>query len=374
MNPRERMLALGVLLVVVLAGGAFLFHQLFFVPLQEREASIQALQQDIDKKQERIFQVEADRPKLERWKQLSLPADVDMARLNYEKYLSELMLDSGFAAGTFSVTAKQADAKSSPQINKEPIYTKLDFTAAGHGKLENLVTFLEQFYQTGLLQQVKNIQVLRPLTPGPQQQQNELDINLTVEALVVAGAERRSTLLQVLDNRLAAVYGAMALRGGLAGLALVPAVTGPTGPVGPGTLAQPKRSYAAIARKNIFYGETDQRPIEEVEVTQFVHLTDISQNHKRWEAWLYDRLNNRRQRLRSEPGFNSFRVLDEKGETAVRGVVIRIDSRDLIFRVDSNYYSIHVGQSLDEAMKASLTMEQRKARGLATPQTTAKKE
>ena len=58
-------------------------------------------------------------------------------------------------------------------------------------------------------------------------------------------------------------------------------------------------------------------------------------------------------------------MVDEKGDTVLRGKVVRIDPSDLVFKVDQNenYYSIHVGQTLEEAMKAPLTSEQRKTMG-----------
>src|SRR5262249_10237098 len=102
----------------------------------------------------------------------------------------------------------------------------------------------------------------------------------------------------------------------------------------------------------------------EVEVTEFVHLTDISQGPRRSEAWLYNRLTNKRTRLRAERGFDRFVVVDEKGDTRCQGTVIRMDDRDVIFKVKDNYYSIHVGQTLEDALKKPLTGEQRRTLGL----------
>ena len=79
MNARERMLAIGVLVVVVLAGGGFLFHNLFLAPLEERKQSIVAMQQDIQKKEDRIHQIQADLPRLDRWRRLSLPKTIAAA-------------------------------------------------------------------------------------------------------------------------------------------------------------------------------------------------------------------------------------------------------------------------------------------------------
>lgn len=366
MNPRERILALGVLAIIVVAVGAFLFHQLFFEPLQNRNASIVAMQDDLEKKEERVRQINAERQRLARYRQLSLPADANVARREYEKYLSELLRQCGVPGGSFTVTAQPIDAKSSPAITgKGPVYTKLPFAVQAHADLGVVVAILEKFYKTGLLHQIRNLQIQRPLTTSQGQRQGELDLTMRVEALIVAGTEPRAYLVPHIDRRLLAAHLAATMQRGPAALAYVPWIVGPTGPLGPGLLAEPPRQYATIASKNIFTGPplppaTPEPTGDEVEVTQFVHLTDITHNALRSEAFLYDRYNNRKTRLRAEPGFDSFRVQDGEGETLLRGRVIRIDQRDLVFRVDENYYSIHVGQSLEEVLKSPLKPDQLK--------------
>ena len=72
--------------------------------------------------------------------------------------------------------------------------------------------------------------------------------------------------------------------------------------------------------------------VKDVDFTRFIYLTDITQNERRTEAFLYDRYNNLRTRLRASAGFDSFRFLDSKGEPLVRGEVARINDREVIIR------------------------------------------
>lgn len=358
MTARERFLAAGVLLVVVLAGGAFLLYHFLMVPLRDRDASIQVLSADIERKDDRVREITAERAKLTRWRALSLPTDIDLARREYERYLSELLRESGFAPGAYSVVPKPTDSKTAPTVpGKGPIYTRLTFTVQAHGSLNDLVHMLKEFYHTSLLHQVQLLTIQRPLTPGPQQAADALDINLTIEALSVAGGGNRPYLLPNLDPRLMLIDTAAALRGGPAGMALAAWGGTPMGPSGPGTLAEPHRDYAAIASRNIFFGDTAQNAAQrdDVEVTRFVHLTDITNNGRYQEAFLYDRTSNRKTRLRAQAGFDSFRIQDSAGETLVRGKVTRIDARDLVFQVDDKVYAMHVGQSLDEALRKALS-------------------
>jgi hypothetical protein len=360
-------LASGVLFVILLAGMAVVFYQFLLVPLRDREATVRSMQDDIEKKQDRIHEVLASRVKTERWRAMSLPSDIDLARREYEKYLSALLRDSGFAGGSFSVVPKPSDSKTVPTIpGKGPVYTRLAFTVMAHGNLSSLVLMLRDFYRSPLLHQIKSLSIRRPLTSGPQQQADDLDIDVAIEALSVAGAGHRSYLLPNVEPALFVLDAVAGLRRGIPGLALAAWTGSPMGPNGPGLLARGRRAYSAIAAKNVFLGEPEEeRRGEEVQVTRFVHLTDVTRDERRWEAFLYDRTSNKKTRLRAEAGFDAFRISDEEGEALLRGRVIRIDLRDVVFRVEDKYYAIHVGESLEEALEKPLSGNQVKELGLA---------
>src|SRR5207248_780597 len=167
-------------------------------------------------------------------------------------YLSDLLKKSGF---TSAYVNPKAPEKSSQVITgKGPIYTRLPFTIQARATLASLVDMLEQFYHTPLLHEVKRLSISRPAAVGTQPQSSELDIHLTVEALIVAGAEDRADLLPGVSRRLLALDAVAALQQGPTGLGLVIWAAGPAGPTGPGVLAQPPRQYAAIAKRNIFLG------------------------------------------------------------------------------------------------------------------------
>jgi hypothetical protein len=375
MNPRERILAMAVLGVVILVGLGFLFHQFVFAGLQQRDAEITSLkasiaskQADLASKQRWMNQKLKDKPRLAYWKQLSLPVNTELSRKDHQKYLSELkrryenylgeaLDESGFSPG-HRISSKVIEPATKAPAGKAAVYTAITFTVEdAHADLAGLVKFMERFYRTSLLHHIKSLSVLRPQTARPNQRPGELDIKLTIEALLVTGAEDRAQLLPEPDRRAAVLDAVAALRGGPGGLGLVPWASGPSGPLGPGVLAVPPRQYAAIARRNVFFNQPAapvERPAEEVQVTQFVYLTDITHTEKGAEAFLYDRYNNRRIRLRASAGFNTFRLRDSQGETLVQGKVLTIEDRDLTFQVDEAKYTIHVGQSLKEAMEKPL--------------------
>lgn len=367
MNQRERLLALGVLIVAVLGGVSFLFYKVFWSPLQELDASRAMLQQDVDAKELRVRRIEEAKGRLERWKQLSLPSDSSFARREYEIYLSDLLYKSGFTPG-YNVMPRAAEKSSQVITGKGPIYMRLPFTIQARASLASLVDMLEHFYRTPLLHQIKRLSISRPSTVGTQPQPAELDVHMTVEALIVAGAENRLTLLPPVARRLLALDVVAALQQAPTGLGLVIWAAGPTGRLGPGVLAQPPRQYAAIAKRNVFLGSTAADRADVAEVARYVHLTDITHNTERPcpEAFFYDRYNGRTTRLRAETGFDTFRILDSEGETLVHGKVLRLEGREMVFQADDTYYSMHVGENLEQAMKHRLTSEELKVLGFGT--------
>jgi hypothetical protein len=341
MNPRERILAIAVIGVVILGGLGVMFHQFFLSPYRDRKANLELLQKQGQTKELRIAEIAAQRPQLERYRQLSLPADINVAELEYGRFLNGLLNKADIK--DIRVTPRRPDARNTPALaNKTPIYTKLLFAVEGRTSLDNLSKLLESFYRTALMHQIKTLSVTRPLTLTQGQRNDELNLQMTVEALVVTGAEKRATLMPQFDRRLAAADITSAVSFSPTGLGLALWAIGPFGPLGPGNLADPARDYSAIAFKNIFFGPppaTVKQTEPETELLRHVTLTSITIDvgRKRREAALYDRFTNRQTRLRVMGGFNQFALLqNNQGATLVQGEVMRIDERSLVFRVGIN--------------------------------------
>jgi hypothetical protein len=333
----------------------------------------------------RIAKIRKRRPDLDRWKKMSLPADAvdaaaaapapgrpaagdvaraDLARREYEEELSKMLRASGFDAGAFSIIPKAPDAKTTPQLaNKKPIYTRLLFTVQAKGDLASLVDFLGRFYKLRLLHLIRNLTIQKPLggeSRGGGTAPTDVEVNLTVEALVLDTAEQRKTLL-------------------------------PEKPVElPPALARTDKDYAMIAGKNMFFGPPPPAPREApkqfVDVTPFVRLNGITSGPAGLEATLWDGYHNRDYRIspRSLGGFRveatftlnnrkrtdtdrsgaALTLRDAEGEITDQWQIVRIDPREVILRDDleGRYYGLHLGQTLAE-MKL-LSKDELAARGV----------
>lgn len=329
MNPRERTLAFILLAVIVLMGGGLLFYTFFWRPIQARDAALATLRKNIADKEKKVGDLEPKKAQIDHWRAVSLPGDLHFAWGEYQKYLNDQLAESGFTPGAMNVKSREPAAAGGGARNiKKPPFTLLSYEVSGSGKLQNLVRLLDRLYRAPLLHQIKSIDIKRADAPRPGQAPDELDFALKIEAVIVEGAPKRTTLLPK-EN--------------------VPEVK---------VLARAKDRYDAIAGKNIFLPpapEADFSSVKTIEVTRYVHLADITRNDTRVEAFLYDRYNNRKTRLRAESGFNKFRVADNHDETMVRGQVVRIEERDLIFKADEKFYRLHMEETIQEAMRKPLT-------------------
>ncbi len=199
MNTRERLLALTVLIVAILVGGGLLFKFLFLDALFAVDAQIAAAQDELDKKQAELTKERLDHqtivrrdPRLAHWQRLSLPEDKnqeqelksgwaldeikkrheDKIQVDYEQYLTNLVMRGGFAANTIKVSSAVADRKGGPVLTgKTPAYTRLSFTVQGQASLDAVVQMLQGFYRTPLLHEVRNL----TLTSRPQQNRQRPD-------------------------------------------------------------------------------------------------------------------------------------------------------------------------------------------------------
>jgi hypothetical protein len=464
MNKRERNLLIATVAVGVLFGGWFLVNQFYLAPLQQRDKRLAALKAEVAKKDKEVAEKRAARKRLEKLRDLSLPADMTdkpanpnaLARSEYEKYLRDLLDKSGFPASrTITAVASHAQDVGKPG-SKETLLVPLTFVVeakyeparadgkASHGvELPALVKMLDGFYKTPLLHRIQNISI-KTVTraeetteegskgpPGAPQLKfgeepvqfggnppgqfgggkggfpggkggfggnmggfggkgkgkgrnkdtsKELDVRMTIEAVVVQGAQKRPFLFP-LDRRQVAVDLVTAVHRIPMGLVLMQ-FSMPPSPPSPDSSGKSLVSNLTNPKANIFQGivaerKKDSGPKQDVwieDVRELVKLmlvqrtTKIGRDGKPFEeveAFLRNHLTNQEMRLRTSKGFDTFVIYDDDGDyPKLKGKVVRIDvdNRLVVFqdRDDGYYYLIETGQSLLDAMKKSMSKAQLK--------------
>ncbi len=277
MTTKERNLSyvLGGALGVIAVG--FIAHQFILSPMWEKDKLIAERQNEVDELNAKAQKIQRAKLAFEFDRQQSLPQDVKFSRGQYTILLDSLARKADFASGAFKVSSAEPDEKTAPIISaKKRAYTRLTFDISVRADLWRVTDFLRRFYEQPLLHTVKKINVQRPSDAKAQQRQ-ELDVTLTIEALVLDVAPDRPTLLPTSP--------ALALMSGTAaqvGYNMNAVLSGTGSPfVASNVLATEGREYLRIAGKNPFYGPyvpTKERITEtpaEEDASGFITLTSV---------------------------------------------------------------------------------------------------
>ncbi len=355
MTPRERILALGAVAMIVVFGGGVLGYQFVLRPLQQKEKAAQTLKDEIEKGDMALMEFTKNRPRLELAKKESLPADVELARSKYVEELIRLLRTSDFPDSgqeSSSVNSKPPEKIASVPGAKKPPFQRLQFDVQCHGEETSLIDFLDRFYRTPLLHRIRTLTINKSSTARA----GVLDVTMLIEALIVDGAEKRDTLLP-------------------AGVEPLP------------RLARAKDVYATIAGRNIFFGlaapdvpTTVRNPETKVDANEWIRLDGITLDSRDGDdATLYDAFNDRKYFIhRSKGGFVTVKKYmfaknrkitedfdaegnlvfkDDDGEVTKSYKIVRIDATELFLEAEGLYYRLHIGWNLKELRPISSEAE-----------------
>lgn len=168
--------------------GDWLLKNVLQGPLQTRRARTALLEKRIRAKRRELARACAAGKQLVAWWSQSLPSDGEVARSLYQAWLLELVGHVGLA---------NPNVDPGEPINRSGLYRVLPFTVRGRGTLGQLTKFLFEFYRAGHLHQVRALGI----TPLPKT--DELTLSISIEALVLAGADRKDRLTTERSDRLA---------------------------------------------------------------------------------------------------------------------------------------------------------------------------
>jgi hypothetical protein len=206
MTPRERNMIIGILAVILLGGGAFAGYTFVLSPLQDTNALINKLHEDIDGDgspdkpglENRATTMKKAGPLLAVARRQSLPPNIDLAKTQYELLIERLLQQSKIDKYTIP-EAKTPESKAPvvPEIApKKPAYTRLQFHIVMQKvDIWQLSDFLYAFYQIDLLHQITDLTITRQNKVTDMR--NGLEVTLNIEAIILDGAEMRSSLFPV---------------------------------------------------------------------------------------------------------------------------------------------------------------------------------
>ncbi len=254
MNSRERILAIVLIGLIMLGGGAVLGYLFVYSPLQDKYAAAEKIQNEANEFDDKVNAVMAARLKIAAVKRQSLPPDINQAKAQYKLLLEKLLRDANItdhkipdmrildnrapatpelvlpnpnapassATPAPATTPGSTPAPTAAQTLKKPAYTRLEFKVeAKKADIWQIVDFLKAFYSVDLLHQITFINIVRDNKATDAR--NGLDLHLTIEAIILDKAEPRKDIL-------------------------------PPTPSPSDALAAKPRDYTFIAWKDMFYG------------------------------------------------------------------------------------------------------------------------
>lgn len=288
-SNRRQMLLLAVLgLIVLYFAGEWLFVTILDAPRRVRIERGEQLAERVARREEELAKALKAGRQLEVFESQSLPANTEIAVSLYRSWLTELVEYAKLS---------NAYVDAGAPLNRRGMFQTVDFSIRASGSLQQLLTFLFEFYHAGHLHQIQRINIT------PAQRRSELELDISVQALVLPTADRADRLSTVAANRLA--FDNLA-------------------------------NYSLVVERNLF-GFTGQG----VHPTDQTFLTAVVQSAGQRQAWFTVRSTDEVQRLTTG---------QRLAVGTFQGTIQTIDEHDVVVESEGERWLLTVGESLAQAL------------------------
>jgi hypothetical protein len=177
MQQRERILALSLGGIVAIVGAYWAFGK-YRSMFSTRENSLTTARKQVEDKEKKLSVAQNAMARRRELEKRSLPSNKELAQSLYQQWLFGVVDGAELADATVTPTPAQKTSKA---------FDAFVFTVNGLGNLDQVTRLLHDFYSAGHLHQIKRLVIL-PADPGM------VSLNMTVEALMLPGAERKDSL------------------------------------------------------------------------------------------------------------------------------------------------------------------------------------
>ena len=342
--------------------GIFIVGNRFYEGVTDRQDQREKLDLEEAALTGKLARLEKDRKEVDSWKAISLPGNVNSAAVKYKGFLQDLLLKRKVSIRSFS-EPNRTTSGNSRQVT--PVATHISFDIVFDATFAQLSSFLQEFYSLNVPHEIKSI-IIEPQGKGSD---TKLMVTMKVEALSMSNVKDRDSVIANPTITIAQMEMMMDMKRLPVGLLFGLSQLTNTGLYGHTKLASayhPDRDYAFMQKKNVFAGLVspdsnvppgDPKPNLDKDILKFTQLTSITANYITEEGLLRIRKTNKYVKLRAEGGVNDFEIRDANNLVALKGKVLVIKSRDLVFESNGKAYLLHIGQFVEEAMKQELSPE-----------------
>lgn len=311
----------------------------------------------------RLTRLEKEKKEVERWRAISMPPTQNSAMM-YKGFLQEMMLKHKFTLKSF---ADPSRISAGTGRQAAPVTSHISYDVVFESNLSQLIGFLQDFYQLNVPHAIKQIDII-PLGKGAD---TKLEVRLKVDVLSMSNSIVRNAVIANPTITIAQMEMILAMKRLPVGMLFGLSQLSNTGLFGQTKLAskhKPERTYTEMLRKNVFAGLAPASAAVPVSISKlpdrsilkFTHLTSITANYITEEGWLWVRKTNKYVKLRAEGGVNDFEIRDADNLLVLKGKVLAIKPRDLVFEYNGKAYALHVGQFVEDALKKELTPDELK--------------
>lgn len=282
---RKHILAAVFVLMALCVAGDWLLGRGLLSPFEPRRARTARLQKQIRTKKEELTRIRKAAKQLDLWHRQSLPSNLEVARSFYQGWLIELIDHVGWTNPTVD---------SGEPVNHRDLYYVLTFTVRGRGNLEQLTTFLFEFYRAGHLHQIHTLDI------SPTPRKGLLDLAVTIEAVALSDLKDKDRLNTEPADRL---------------------------------VSDRLADYTGIVRRNLF-------GVGAGGGASSVRLTAVTSVGGQPQAWFT--FDNRAEIVQLVEG-------DALDTGAHRARVLEIYAQDVILDIDGQHWLMSIGESLSQA-------------------------
>lgn len=165
--------------------------------LDAKRSQLTKLEQEITKQRGIVRRGEQATRQLAEWEEQSLPANVELARAQYQKWLLDAVGKAGFDDANVDTGRLSSALRTGENGQREVVYYRLPFTVSGRGTLEELTRFLYGFYRLNHLHRIQRMSV------QPIEKSKKLELTMSIDALVLPGAMPEKPLAKSDSRQLA---------------------------------------------------------------------------------------------------------------------------------------------------------------------------
>lgn len=365
MNPRERMMAGALALILVVFAGGYLAKRWWLDPMMEAQNAILALEAEADDLAAKVSAFNKDRKKLTLARMKSLTGTPEHAGAEYHRYLNNLLREAGFDSKETSISQPVVSAKAKAPAAyanvKQVEHQLLTFTVTTKGTLGQLVAAMEQMQHTPYEHRIKNLTIDRTDASTKKDASSRLSIMMIVETMLVskAGIDPQFMLCDF-----------VAARAGTAPMGWELLAT--TVMLQRSTVTPAERNYAEIADKNIFVGAIPippppppkPKPVEvakkpeppkpepkpDVFMPKYVTITHTDPINQ--EVYLkYRLLEGPEKRIVAKvKDWDEFEITDMSGNYRFfKARLLKVELRKIYFQVENEVWTLDIRKPFSEA-------------------------